>query len=128
MRVLLIEDTASCAELTEKWLRDWHAQLVCDKAESLREAMEYLAHARQSRHVYDLVILDLGLLDTKDLMAVGPVVAASKPSPVLIFTNGLAEWRSKALASGAALYVLKRDVDEVAFHHAVQELVPHYAV
>lgn len=124
-RVLLIEDSETCAKLTELWLKRYDPEALCDKVVSLREGLAHLTTARETATPYDLVILDLTLLDTSELMAVAPTVAAARPSPVLIFTNGLAEWRDRALHDGASLYVLKRDTDREKFCTVVGDLLDH---
>jgi DNA-binding response OmpR family regulator len=101
MRVLIVEDDPSVADLLDRTVRQ--ATWAADIASSGRLALEALAV-----HPYDLVILDRGLPDMDGLAVCRRWRAAGGKAPVLVLTaRGALTERVEGLDSGADDYLVK---------------------
>lgn len=101
MRVLLVEDDPMIGEAVRAALRD--AAYAVDWAQTGTEAA-----AAMSCHVYDAILLDLGLPGKDGIQVLRDLRAKDNPVPVIIMTarDGLDD-RIQGLDDGADDYVLK---------------------
>ncbi|HET9844912.1 MAG TPA: GGDEF domain-containing response regulator [Nitrospira sp.] len=104
MKVLLIEDNPTDAQLTQDLLSEWQAdQFEVVQAPTLAEGL-----LRLSRIRFDVVLLDLSLPDTFGLSTVTQVLSTSTGTPVVVLSghddHGLA---LQAIQHGAQDYLVK---------------------
>ncbi|WP_411342379.1 response regulator transcription factor [Sphingopyxis sp. J-6] len=109
MRILIIEDNARIGALTAEGLQA--AGFVCDIAENLTDAAEFLATTP-----YDILVLDLSMPDGDGLPWLAAQRAGGMVTPVIMLTarSALGD-RVKGLDAGADDYLIKP--------FAVEELV-----
>jgi DNA-binding response OmpR family regulator len=101
MRLLLIEDNLSLAQLTAKGLAA--AGFEVDTAGSVADASDFIASA-----AYTAIILDLGLPDGDGLSVLRAMRARSDPTPVIVLTaRGTLHDRVTGLHKGADDYLVK---------------------
>ena len=114
LSILVVEDDAGDFRLINAYLR--RAGLIHDAsnpsltwAQTLSEAIEVAGHARP-----DLVLLDLSLPDSADILTVKAMSAALPEVPIVVLTgsddNDLA---IKALEAGAQDYLIKGQLDHL---------------
>ena len=114
LSILVVEDDAGDFRLINAYLR--RAGLIHDAsnpsltwAQTLSEAIEVAGHARP-----DLVLLDLSLPDSTDILTVKAMSAALPEVPIVVLTgsddNDLA---IKALEAGAQDYLIKGQLDHL---------------
>ena len=120
LRLLLIEDSASDADLITALLEDELASAELDCATSLQQAMLHLETAS-----YDVILADLSLPDAEGL-AVVRAVHDAYPATTLVVLTGRADGdlALQSLAEGAQDYLVKGREDgariATALLHAVQ--------
>lgn len=104
IKVLLVEDNAVDAQLTQDLLAEW----TLDRFEISHAALLADGLAKLSRDRFDAVLLDLSLPDTHGLSTVTQVLATSPEVPVVVLSghddHPLA---LKALQHGAQDYLVK---------------------
>ena len=121
LSILVVEDDAGDFRLINAYLR--RAGLIHDAsnpsltwAQSLSEAIEVAGHARP-----DLVLLDLSLPDSTDILTVKAMSAALPEVPIVVLTgsddNDLA---IKALEAGAQDYLIKGQLDHLTVARAAR--------
>jgi CheY-like chemotaxis protein len=106
LRVLLVEDNASSARLTELTLEDAFSEsggVDVTHATSLQAALTVL----EAGVTADVVIADLGLPDATGLDVVTRLRAAGAPPVIVLSGRDGADLASGVLAAGAAGHVLK---------------------
>ena len=106
--LLLVEDNAGDARLLREMLNDAGAHRAELKhAESMTEAERHLAE-----HVFDLVLLDLGLPDSEGLEAVRRARIVAPHVPLVVLTGRDDELlAARALQEGAQDYLIKGQLD-----------------
>ena len=121
LSILVVEDDAGDFRLINAYLR--RAGLIHDAsnpsltwAQTLSEAIEVAGHARP-----DLVLLDLSLPDSTDILTVKAMSAALPEVPIVVLTgsddNDLA---IKALEAGAQDYLIKGQLDHLTVARAAR--------
>jgi len=102
-RVLLIEDNKSDVQLIRRALQETHQPPLLLDTPRMIDALLLLDHA-----IFDLVLLDLNLVDSNGSASVAAVRAAAPGTPIIVYsgaqTNRLQE---EALICGAARFLTK---------------------
>ena len=108
IRVLLIEDNAIEAQLTQKWLET-------DKEDSFEvEWIDHVTHAldRLSRDGIDIIVSDLNLPDSRGLETFNKLHALVPKTPIVVLTGKDDEsLGALAVEIGAQDYLIKQQVD-----------------
>ena len=119
IQILLVEDNAADAYLLRKFLSTVpHIELT--QVERLDEAIR-----RLSENVFDAILLDLSLPDSRGLNTVKQMHAANSKTPILVLT-GLddEEIAIAALREGAQDYLVKGEIQRTwlvrAIHYAIE--------
>jgi len=113
--VLLVEDHAAEAGWIRELLRD-QSVLQLTWVETLGAA---LAHLREAG--VDLVLLDLGLPDSRGVDTVVRVVREHPTLPVIVLTSHADETLARAaLAAGAEDYIVKGAIEPAALVRAIE--------
>ena len=102
--VLLIEDNPGDARLLRELLNDeGHHDIELTHVECMNDAEKHLAE-----HAVDIILLDLGLPDARDLQAVQRALAIAPRTPLVVLT-GLDDesLAARALQEGAQDYLVK---------------------
>ncbi|MCX6996716.1 MAG: ATP-binding protein [Kiritimatiellaeota bacterium] len=110
LRVLMVEDDAPYAELTQRRLA-LSRVVACDTvwAASLADGLRQLGTA-----AFDVVLLDLNLPDSHGLATVAAVQQAAPEVPIVVMTGmGGEELALEALKKGAHDYLLKGEDDRM---------------
>src|SRR5438067_314480 len=82
IRVLLIEDVPADALLIRRMLgASGNPRFDVDHAENLHEALELLKSRR-----YDVLLLDLGLPDSRGIQTISKTIAAAPDVPIIVLT------------------------------------------
>jgi diguanylate cyclase (GGDEF)-like protein len=107
-RVLIVEDSADYALLTQEMLRErWGPEVVVDHAATLGEAA-----ARAIKGQLDCIVLDLNLPDADGLQGLYRLRAQAPELPVVVLSNTDDEMIAvEAVREGAEDYLLKGRVD-----------------
>jgi PAS domain S-box-containing protein len=109
VRLLLVEDDATDADLVRRSLRRASGLLArfdMDSVERAHDAAQHLA-----RGGYDAVLLDLNLPDAAGLQSLATVQAAAGDTPIIVVTGYDDESLAlEALHRGAQDYLLKSDI------------------
>ncbi|MBI4677420.1 MAG: response regulator [Elusimicrobia bacterium] len=118
IRVLLVEDEPECGLMMEAFLRSASRtafEYALDRAETLKAGLNLLARKR-----YDVVLLDLGLPDSRGLDTLRHAKARAPGVPIVVLTGlrdeGLGR---KAIAEGAQDFLPKGDFDSEALRRVV---------
>ena len=103
-RIMLVEDSATSAELTRSWLEDGiGTEFILHHATRLSTALELL-----QQKVVDLTILDLNLPDSLGLDTFRCIYAQDRQVPIVILSSELDEALAlDAVRMGAQDYVVK---------------------
>ncbi len=107
--VLIVEDSAPYAKLLAKQIqRAGEAEISCDIASRLQEALEQLAN-----QFYDVVLLDLNLPDSDTEETLAQLHFVNDHAPVVVLT-GLEDEQIglRAVQDGAQDYLVKQDISE----------------
>jgi len=109
LRILLVEDTETCAELTQRMLEEWDSTIECVNVLSLKAALDALDTAHRLQQRFDLVLLDLTLVDTSGLGSIVPTVHAAQPmgTPVLALSGAMLDLAPLVIQEGAAAFMSK---------------------
>jgi PAS domain S-box-containing protein len=107
VRVLLVEDSPSDAELLCESLREYPLQTFqIERAERLAEAIEFL-----TRQTFEVVLLDLTLPDSTGLATCENVRAAARDTPVVVLTGAADEKIAlEAMHHGIQDYLVKGQI------------------
>lgn len=120
MRILLIEDTTTCATLLLHLLEGTDLEVEADVVVSQAEALAHLAHEH-----YDLIILDLTLIDAPGVPStVTTIVRAGHGTPILVYSGVSSSLEPEILSNGAAAY-LSKDTEPHRVLEVVRRLLPH---
>ncbi len=115
VRVLLLEDERTCAEVVAQYLRNVRGlELRLDCATTLAEARAHLA-----RGAYDLLIVDLHLPDSKGLATLD-AMQGSNALVIVITGDGESDLREAVLARGAYDFVHKSQLSRTPFEQLVR--------
>ncbi len=116
LEILLVEDSAPMARLLIELLRG-EPTLKLHWVQTMADALTRLAASG-----IDLVLLDLGLPDSRGLATVARIVGAHPMVPVIVLTmhddNALAE---EALGAGAQAYLYKGTIEPAQLVRAIQD-------
>jgi DNA-binding NarL/FixJ family response regulator len=97
---------------------------VCEEAESAAEALSAL-----TRHVPDLVLLDLSLRGTPGLDLIRQIRAEQPKSPVLVLSmHDETPWAERVLRAGACGFVMKQEKPRVLIARIRQALAGDLAL
>ena len=115
VRVLLLEDERTCAEIVAQYLRNVRGlELRLDVTTTLAEARAHLA-----RSAYDLLVVDLNLPDSKGLATLD-AMQGSNALVIVITSDGEPDLREAVLARGAYDFVLKSQLSRTSFEQLVR--------
>ena len=119
-RVLLIEDNPGDARLVLEYLRErFGDDCALQEAGSLQAGLKHLQATS-----FDVVLLDLGLPDSRGLDTFFQVTAVAPNTPVVILTgNDDSEAGVEALEAGADDYLAKQNADSAALVRAMRHAV-----
>ena len=113
--VLLVEDDAAHARLTQVLLAEGGGFGVVDVADTLAAAL-----ARIAVRAYDAVLLDLGLPDARGLQALSGVLAVVPEVPVLVLTSSDDDHQAtEAVRLGAQDFLIKGRIDATHLRRAI---------
>ncbi|MEJ7592890.1 MAG: SpoIIE family protein phosphatase [Planctomycetaceae bacterium] len=103
-RIMLVEDSATCAELAKCWLEDGLGTgFILHRAAQLSSALELL-----QQRVVDLTILDLNLPDSRGLDTFRSILEQDRSVPIVILSSEMDEELAlDAVRLGAQDYVVK---------------------
>ena len=109
LRVLMLEDRATDAELEQRELRhaglEFESLVVSEEADFVRALSEFAP---------DLILADYGLPRFDGLSALGLALAARPDTPVILVSGTVGEERAiESLKLGATDYVLKQRLDRL---------------
>jgi diguanylate cyclase (GGDEF)-like protein/PAS domain S-box-containing protein len=115
VRVLLLEDERTCAEIVAQYLRSVRGlELRLDVTTTLAEARAHLA-----RGAYDLLIVDLNLPDSKGLATLD-AMQGSNALVIVLTSDDDAGTRETVLARGAYDFMHKAQLDRGSFERLVR--------
>src|SRR5438477_336936 len=115
VRVLLLEDERTCAEVIGEYLRSVRGlELRLDVAATLAEARAHLA-----RGAYDLLVVDLHVPDSRGLATLD-AMQGSNALVIVITSDNDAELREAVLARGAYDFMHKSRLDRESFERLVR--------
>ena len=119
-RFLLVEDNPGDVRLVQEYLaEDESRPFQVEQASTLAEAV-----ARVRDEPFDLVLLDLGLPDSRGLKTLDTMAAAAADLPIVVLTGATDEELAlKAVNAGAQDYLVKGSGDDTAIRRVV-----HYAM
>jgi CheY-like chemotaxis protein len=105
MRILLVEDCKSDVYLVERMLEDAGSHYLYDISDVPRLID---AFGRIDRDDFDLIMLDLNLLDIDGIASVAALHAQAPFTPIIVY-SGMNDPRlkEKALMCGASYYLVK---------------------
>ncbi len=107
VRVLLIEDNLGDAELIEELLSDAREAFEVTRVTRLSEAREAML-----RHYFAVILLDLGLPDSKGLDTLTQALDFSEGVPIVVLTGSKADTLvTEAARMGAQDYLVKCDAN-----------------
>ena len=124
VKVLLIEDESSYAELVRAVLADSHpSQFALTHQTSLERGLQQLAEKE-----FDLLLLDLTLPDTTGMETYARAHAASAATPIVVLT-GLDDQKIalQAVREGAQDYLIKGQVDGKMLARVIQYAIERKA-
>lgn len=110
IRVLLIEDDYSYAELVKIFLADDTELIQCEvtNAESLETGLTYL----QSDQQFDVVLLDLSLPDSQGIDTLHRILHTAPNANIIVLTGGADPNQGiAAVSAGAQDFLIKGDFD-----------------
>lgn len=110
IRVLLIEDDYSYAELVKIFLADDTELIQCEvtNAESLETGLTYL----QSEQQFDVVLLDLSLPDSQGIDTLHRILHTAPNANIIVLTGGADPNQGiAAVSAGAQDFLIKGDFD-----------------
>ena len=115
VRVLLLEDERTCAEIVGEYLRSVRGlELRLDVAGTLAEARAKLAHG-----AYDLLIVDLHVPDSKGLATLD-AMQGSNALVIVLTSDDDADLREAVLGRGAYDFMHKSRLDRESFERLVR--------
>jgi len=115
VRVLLLEDERTCAEIVAQYLRSVRGlELRLDVVATLAEARAHLA-----RGVYDLLIVDLHLPDSRGLATLD-AMQGSNALVIVITGDNESDLREAVLARGAYDFMHKAQLSQSSFERLVR--------
>lgn len=113
--ILLIEDVATTAAVVKRYLEVAPGTVEVELATSLQEALAKLA-----ARLYDLVIADLNLPDSKGLATLDRLTQATDRLIIVLTIEEGREIRDAAIARGAYDFLQKDRLSEVALGQIVR--------
>jgi PAS domain S-box-containing protein len=124
IKLLLIEDEDSCAELVKVVLADSSPlQFILERSRNLHEGLEKLSGAR-----FDLALLDLTLPDEIGIESYTRIHAAAPALPIVVL-SGLDDQKTalRAVREGAQDYLVKGQVDSKMLVRVIQYAIERKA-
>jgi len=120
LRVLIVEDNAQYAYLIREYLHLSHgAQFEADRAECLGEALQ-----RLEQDVFDLILLDLDLPDSKGLDTLDALREHCASCPVVVLTgHDDMQLAADSLGRGAQDFLMKGRIDQSGLAQAMLHAV-----
>jgi PAS domain S-box-containing protein len=120
IRTLVIEDDKVTSEIIKKMLNgSAPSTFIVDAAYSFEEAKRLLSH-----HVYDIILLDLNLPDSKGIKTVHNLAQVNRKTAVIVISSiNDKEIATAALKEGAQDYIIKGEFVEKGLVSAI-----HYAI
>jgi len=122
MRVLIVEDERDYARLVQKWLsRGEQREIKLERVETLAMGIQ-----RVRRQTFDVVILDLGLPDSKGADTVARLHAEARHLPIVVL-SGLEDQTTiyEAVKHGAQEYLVKDPSAKQLLPRAVRYAIEH---
>jgi len=125
IRVLLVEDDDGDALLLRRLLSGWqYASFHIRRAHSLSAAILELAQG-----AIDLVLLDLGLPESRGLDTLARIRAASARAPIIVLSGLHDEALAvTAIRQGAQDYIVKGQVDGASLVQAIRFAIERHRV
>lgn len=115
MKILIVEDSATQAELLESLLKTGRYAAQVEKADSIAEAAKALKQER-----YDVVLLDLGLPDSVGIETVTTVRKLSWATPIVVITgDDRREVMLDCIRAGAIDFIPKAKLEEERIYDAL---------
>lgn len=115
LRLLVVEDNPGDARLIREMLQGSHPHIALQLADSLRGAAGFLRGG-----VFDAVLLDLGLPDSRGLETLRTLQAQFASLPVVVMTGlGDEETGVQAVQLGAQDYLVKGEVESALLRRSV---------
>lgn len=124
-KILIVEDNRSDAMFVRRMLRDLASgeRLTFWEVARLKDAIELL-----SNESFDLVILDLGLLDMDGVISVAAVRATAQDTPIVVYSGSDdPELRQEAILCGAHHYLVKNASGPMRFKMFIESVLAHAA-
>lgn len=124
MQILYVEDNKALADMVQKRLERFHdVVLEVVVAASLADARRFLAVARP-----DVILLDLGLPDSKGVATYTSVQESAPEVPVVIISaTDERDTVVEALRLGAHDYITKGKLDPFALAHILEHAIGKHA-
>ena len=116
LRVVLLEDSPDDLDLIQEFLADVSSvKFTIASFEMLSKGIEYLAH-----HDADVVLSDLGLLDSQGLSTLDRLLANVSHLPVIVLT-GLHDEQAgiEAVRMGAQDYLVKDEINSAVIYRTI---------
>ena len=124
VKILLLEDTCSYADLIKRMLRgDASFKTDVHHFQSLDRAIASL-----NTEQYDLIVTDLGLPDSSGLETISRLRTCVERIPIIALTGGGADHRAKAIRAGANEFVLKDQLSKTILSRAVEYTVERFGM
>jgi PAS domain S-box-containing protein len=119
VRILLLEDSPTDAELCIRFLKRADLKVEIDVARDSQEFMESL-----NNKAYDVVLTDFRLPSWTGLDALRALRTSGRDTPVILVTGTLGDERAiECIKAGVSDYVLKQNLERLppAIHRALEE-------
>ena len=119
IRILIIEDNRGDVLLSKKMLRRISGSSAFEFKDVARmsEALSLL-----ERESFDVVLLDLGLLDSAGVMSVAALHAKIPKTPIIVYSGTEdPKLREQALMCGATSYLTKGEQSLESLQHAIEQ-------
>ncbi len=124
-KLLIVEDNRSDAIFIRRMLRDMAngESLMFWEVARLKDAIELLLG-----ETFDLVILDLGLLDMQGVTSVAAIRTTAPNTPIIVYSGSDdPELRQEAILCGAHHYLVKNAEGPMRFKMFVETMLTHQA-
>ena len=120
VRILLVEDCKSDVDLVERLLEDVRVDCFYEIVDVPRLAD---AFRMIDKELFDLIMLDLNLMDIDGVAAVAALHAQKPELPIVVY-SGLddTKMREKAMVCGAIDYLVKGKATGVNLKHIIESI------
>ncbi len=125
IRILLVEDSPGDVFLLEHMLKGEAPDDTFDitNVQRLADAFKML-----DSDIFDIILLDLNLLDMDGVACVSALQAESPDTPVIVYSGMDSDkLRDEALKCGACCYLVKGKENANSLHTAIRRILKHGA-